>query len=125
MAALGGLPPILAGIARSGGARRAPSISLAEQLDRLPAAEHGAAVLDLVRAEVAAVLGHASAAEVAPDRFFRDLGFDSLAAVELRNRLAAKTTMQLPVTLMFDYPTAATLAEFLLNEAHPETGKDA
>jgi polyketide synthase 12 len=119
LAAIGGLPPILAGIARRRGARRAASISLAEQLDKLPAAEHEAAVLELVREEVAAVLGHASAAEVAPERPFKDLGFDSLAAVELRNRLVARTAMRLPATLVFDYPTAAAAASHLLAEAKP------
>jgi len=118
LAAIGGLPPILSAIARRS-ERRAPSISLAEQLDKLPPAEHEAAVLELVRGEVAAVLGHASAAEVAPERPLKDLGFDSLAAVELRNRLVAKTAMRLPATLVFDYPTAAAVASHLLAGAKP------
>lgn len=82
----------------------------------MPKEERQATVLQLVREEVADVLGYSSAAEVPPDRLFSELGFDSLAAVEMRNRLATLAAAQMPVTLVFDYPSCAALAAYLLEE---------
>ncbi|APU21560.1 type I polyketide synthase [Actinoalloteichus sp. GBA129-24] len=87
---------------------------LAATLTGMGAAERRAAVRDLVLAQTAAVLGHRSADAVAPSRAFKELGFDSLTAVELRNQLTSATGLPLPTTVVFDHPNATALADHVL-----------
>ncbi|MGC1853495.1 MAG: type I polyketide synthase, partial [Solirubrobacterales bacterium] len=122
LAAAGALPPIFGGLVRTHRRSAAASASLAAELAKLPEAEHESHVLDLVRAQVAAMLGHASPGDVEPARAFQELGFDSLAAVELRNRLDALTGLRLPPTAVFDHPSSAALAGHLLAEVLAKDG---
>ncbi|MFB9352659.1 SDR family NAD(P)-dependent oxidoreductase, partial [Streptomyces heliomycini] len=89
---------------------------LAARLRELPADDRTAVLGDLVRTHAAAVLGHPGPEAVAPDRNFRDLGFDSLTAIELPDRLALATGLRLPATTVYDFPTARALAEHLVAE---------
>ncbi|WP_367044708.1 type I polyketide synthase [Streptomyces sp. Je 1-332] len=90
------------------------------QIVGLPEAKQKDAVLDLVRSAVAGVLGHAGAKAVDPDRAFNEIGFDSMAAVDLRNRLSATTGHRLPATVVFDHPTPDALAAYLLSRVLEE-----
>ncbi|WP_346140101.1 beta-ketoacyl synthase N-terminal-like domain-containing protein, partial [Streptomyces virens] len=120
--AQGDIPPLLSGLIRTSTRRTAAAATgsaetsgLAGRLTVLGEAERREMMLDLVRGHIALVLGHSGAQTVNPNRAFQDLGFDSLTAVELRNRLGKATGLRLPATVVFDYPTAELLADHLLD----------
>ncbi|MFJ8649736.1 type I polyketide synthase [Streptomyces sp. NPDC093546] len=116
----GSAPPLLRHLARpvlrSAAARAAGLATAADGLAALPEPERTRAVEELVRTTVAAVLGHSSGTRVDADRTFKDLGFDSLTGVELRNRLAAATGLRLAATLVFSHPSPAALTAHLREE---------
>ncbi|MEV8479342.1 SDR family NAD(P)-dependent oxidoreductase [Streptomyces sp. NPDC051173] len=129
--ATGPVPPVLRGLVKTG--RRAAAATatggdaagqFVRQLAELGEGERTRLVTDLVRAEAAAVLGHASAQDVEVHRDFFELGFDSLTAVELRNRIAAATGLQLPATVVFDNRTPENLATWLHSELAVQPGPD-
>jgi NAD(P)-dependent dehydrogenase (short-subunit alcohol dehydrogenase family)/acyl carrier protein len=114
LAKAGVLPTVLQGLVRVS-ARRASDArdSLAKKLAQAPESEWEVIVLELVKGHVADVLGHVSSKEINPQRPFKELGFDSLAAIELRNRLSQATNLKLPSTLTFDHPTPAIVVQYL------------
>ena len=117
--AVGGLPPMFRGLIRA--ARRTAesaaavesSSDLRQRLAAMSTSEQEHELLDIVRSNAAAVLGHDSADAVGTDQEFKELGFDSLGAVEFRNRLKSATGLKLPTTAVFDHPTPTALARYL------------
>ncbi|WP_433200626.1 type I polyketide synthase [Nocardia sp. CA-107356] len=113
----GPVPAVLRGFVHTRGRSATTSSgepSLGERLHGVAEAKRRGVVLDLVREHVAAVLGYGSVDDIGPDRGFDELGFDSLGGVEFRNRLSKVTGLSLPSTLVFDYPTAGDIADYLL-----------
>ncbi|WKX74222.1 SDR family NAD(P)-dependent oxidoreductase [Streptomyces sp. XD-27] len=104
------------------GPAEAPASALRQRLAGMPAAEQLLVVTELVRSHAAAALGHTTTDEVGAQRAFKELGFDSLIALELRNRLGAATGRKLPATLVFDHPTPAALAAFLRSQLVEDGG---
>ncbi|MET7370868.1 SDR family NAD(P)-dependent oxidoreductase, partial [Streptomyces sp. NPDC005566] len=121
----GEVPALLRGLV-AGRVRRAVAqesvagLALMQRLRTVPEAQRLQRLLELVRGSAATVLGHASADAIGERQAFKDLGFDSLTAVELRNRLTAATGLRLPATLAFDYPTPAVLCEYVAQQLFGE-----
>jgi short-subunit dehydrogenase/acyl carrier protein len=117
----GVLPAAFNGLVRipAGRASRRRGGSLKRRLATTPRRDHKRVVREVVRGRVAAVLGEVSPEKIDMQRPFKELGFTSLAAVELRNQLSAVAGLALPATLVFDYPTTAALAGYLLEEMSP------
>lgn len=118
------LPAVLRGLIRTP-TRRASDTkgSLVMKLAQAPESEWDNVIAELVRSQVADVLGHASSTAIDPQRPFQELGFDSLAAVELKNRLGRASGLKLPSTLIFDHPTPAAVAQYLRGAVAPGDGK--
>ncbi|MEU8250469.1 type I polyketide synthase [Nonomuraea sp. NPDC048916] len=110
-----GAPDLMRGLAparrRVASEARSGAGAARGELAKLSPDDRRTALLDLVLGNVADVLGHASKELIDADRPFKDLGFDSLTSVELRNRLSAATGAALPSTLVFDHPTPTALAD--------------
>ncbi|MGN5631520.1 type I polyketide synthase [Streptomyces sp. AC154] len=109
----GTLPATLRGMIRVPAAAASTDAGLARQWAALPDADRDGVILREVRNVAAAVLGHRSGEAIDPHALFTELGFDSLGAVEFRNRLAQLADLELPLTLIFDYPTAADVAKLV------------
>ncbi|RJO70333.1 SDR family NAD(P)-dependent oxidoreductase, partial [Nocardia panacis] len=119
----GVLPAAVRGLVPA--AVRAPgrrSGSLVRRLAGVPETEWDALLLTEVRTHVAAVLSHDSVQDIESGRAFKELGFDSLGAVDLRNRLSRATGLTLPATLVFDHPTPAAVAAYLKTQIPPVGG---
>ncbi|MFG2722026.1 type I polyketide synthase, partial [Streptomyces sp. NPDC048416] len=129
----GELPPLFRGLVRAPSRRTAQSAAqspadsqgLRARLAQAPAAERKDLLTEVVRTQAALVLGHADADTVDADQSFSALGFDSLSAVEFRNRLNAVTGLRLPAALIFDYPSARAVAGHLWEELAPSTEDEA
>ncbi|WP_344646263.1 type I polyketide synthase, partial [Streptomyces fimbriatus] len=127
----GELPRVLAALAPAPARRTAaaggtaPARALDAAFAGMTEAEQREHLLESVRGQIASVLGHRGTEAIKPGRPLKELGFDSLAAVELRNRLSRTTGLKLPATLVFDHPTPAAIAELLRQKLSPDEAEPA
>jgi acyl carrier protein len=120
----GAVPAVLQGLVRrtrrqAAGGDGGDGGSWAGRMAAMTPEDRERSVLESVYRLAAVVLGHPDARGIHPGQAFKDLGFDSLTAVEFRNRLSAMTGLRLPVTLIFDYPAADAVARYLLSQVEP------
>jgi len=113
---LDALPEVRQVLAGGPESESADASELARRLDGASADVQRTVLLDLVRTHVAELMGYDSPSGVEPAKSFENLGFDSVAAVDLRSRLSAATGRKLPSTMVFDHATPAALADFLHGE---------
>ena len=116
--AAGPVPAVLRGLVKAREPQRGQT--LGDRLAALDEAAQAQLVLDVLREHMAVVLGHADPRSIDPEHPFQDLGFNSVTAVELRNRLSTAMGVRLPTTLVFDHPTPAALAKLLRERVNPE-----
>ncbi|MFE7841731.1 type I polyketide synthase [Streptomyces sp. NPDC057474] len=129
-AATGRLPALLHGLVpaparRAARSADAGSSALGRSLAGMSGPEQERLLSDMVRRHAAVALGHGSAGAVDGEQSFKDLGFDSLTSVDLRNRLSAETGLRLPATLVFDHPRPSALARHLARELAGTTEQSA
>jgi acyl carrier protein len=117
--AVGGLPPMFRSLVRAvrrtaeSAAAGESSSDLRQRLAAMSTSERERELLSIVRSNAAAVLGHDSGDALGADQEFKELGFDSLGALEFRNRLKTATGVKLPTTAVFDHPTSTGMARYL------------
>jgi acyl transferase domain-containing protein/thioesterase domain-containing protein/NADP-dependent 3-hydroxy acid dehydrogenase YdfG/acyl carrier protein len=116
------LPSVLNGLTGARTAQVSAAGSLRARLEGMPEDQHEAIAVELVCGEAAAILGYGANDEVDPDMFLPELGFDSLATVELRNYLVASTGISLPILALADHPTPRGIAHRLLEQLREGDG---
>jgi polyketide synthase 12 len=119
------LPEVQAALgAAAAGDEQEAGRKLREHLQEASPKERRQILLKLVSVEVARVLGHSSEDAIDPKLAFKEMGFTSLIAVELRNRLVAVTDLRLPMALAFNYSTSDAVAEHLLERISGDSSLD-
>jgi NADP-dependent 3-hydroxy acid dehydrogenase YdfG/acyl carrier protein len=115
------LPPTLRNLIPTTTTPTPKTPTLTTQLTNQNPQEQQQLILNTIRTHIAAVLGHTNPHHIDEKQPFKELGFDSLTALELRNRLNTATGQHLPATIIFDHPTPKALAQYLHHRITPQT----